>query len=382
MKLALLTTDNREEYREYDNAIPWFGTAPEALLQGFARLAEVEIHVVSCTQSPLKSPPKLAENIFFHSLYVPKIGWMRTAYQGCIRATRAKLKEIKPDLVHGQGTERNCAISAVFSGFPNVVTVHGNMAALSRHLRAPVGSAVWLAGQLEKFTLARTQGVFCNSAYTEELVRQRNSRVWRVPNALRTAFFAPIPERTKKATVRFVNVGVISPRKRQVELLALFKRLHQNGRALHIEFIGHVDAKDPYGRKFLDEIRDANLSGYASYAGPLKTENLIAALDRAESCVHFPSEEAFGLIVAEAMARNLKFFGSKVGGIIDISEGVKGAELFPPDDWTSLEQTLARWMDADCPRYSNGAETMHRRYHPRVICEKHLEIYGEVIAMR
>jgi hypothetical protein len=35
MKIALLTTDNREPFKEYEKEIPWFGTAPEALLQGF-----------------------------------------------------------------------------------------------------------------------------------------------------------------------------------------------------------------------------------------------------------------------------------------------------------------------------------------------------------
>ena len=74
-------------------------------------LPDVEVHVVSCTQQPMKSPIKLAENIFFHSLLVPKIGWLRTGYQGCIRAVRKKLRAIQPDIVHGQGTERDCACS-------------------------------------------------------------------------------------------------------------------------------------------------------------------------------------------------------------------------------------------------------------------------------
>src|SRR5580692_11230300 len=106
MKVALLTTDNREDSRNYSAPDPYFGAAPEALLQGFAALPELEVHVISCTQKPMKSPEKLADNIWFHSLYVPKMGWMRTSYQGCIRAVRRKLKVLKPDMVHGQGTER------------------------------------------------------------------------------------------------------------------------------------------------------------------------------------------------------------------------------------------------------------------------------------
>src|SRR5437016_1013304 len=103
MKIGFVCTDNREHLKDYANDTPHFGTAPEALLQGFALLPEVEVHVLSCTRVPMKSPDRIADNIFFHSLHVPKIGWMRTAYLGCSRAIRKALRKIQPDIVHGQG---------------------------------------------------------------------------------------------------------------------------------------------------------------------------------------------------------------------------------------------------------------------------------------
>src|SRR5690348_6694297 len=90
MRVAILTTDNREHYKDYANPMPHFGTAPEGLLRGFEGLPNLEIHIVSCTRQGMRSPQKLTENIWFHSLAVPKIGWMRTLYQGCIRAIRFK----------------------------------------------------------------------------------------------------------------------------------------------------------------------------------------------------------------------------------------------------------------------------------------------------
>src|SRR5208283_2687673 len=110
MKIAIITTDQRETDRDYSNPTPGFGAAPEALLQGFATLPEVEIHVISCVQQPVNAPKNIAGNVWFHSLHVPKIGWLRSGYQGCVRATRKKLHEIRPDIVHGQGTERYAAL--------------------------------------------------------------------------------------------------------------------------------------------------------------------------------------------------------------------------------------------------------------------------------
>lgn len=379
MKVVVLTTDNREPFKQYERPEPYFGTAPEALLQGFAQWpCEVEVHVVTCTRRPVRAPAKLADNIFFHSLVVPKIGWMRTLFQGCIRAVRKKVQEIQPDIVHGQGAETEAAIAAVFSGFPNVITIHGNMAELARLFQAPVGSYVWLAGKLETFALKRTAGVFCNSAYTESLVRPRAQKVWRVPNALRAEFFQPMPA-VPPSRCQLLNVGVICPRKRQLELLGVVERLHSLGLDFHFHFIGETPAGDAYAQAFLEKIRPWQAAGVASHSPPMDTARLMAEFDRSQALVHFPTEEAFGLVVAEALARGAKLFGARVGGIVDITAGVPGAELFEAADWDGLTGGLAAWMRDGFGRCAEGARILQERYHPQIIARRHLEIYREVL---
>ena len=379
MRIALLTTDNRTMFKDYGTPAPYFGTAPEALLQGFALTPEVEVHVVSCIRAKVQSPPKLAPNIFFHSLHVPKIGWMRTGYQGCIRAARKKLKGIQPEIVHGQGTEMDCAINAVFSGFPNVVTIHGNMAELARLLEARVGSFGWLAARLENFTLKRTAGVFCNSAYTEHLVKARTPCTWRVPNAIREQFFDPPAGPALARKCMLVNVGVVSPRKRQVELLDVARALREQGLDFEFQFIGQANPTDPYAAVFLEKIRPMEKEGFAHYAGLKGTRELIEAFDAASALVHFPLEEAFGLVAAEGLARNLKVFGARLGGLMDITDGVPEAELFAADDWRGLTLAIATWMRRGFPRAPGAAQSIRARYHPRVIARRHVEIYHEVL---
>jgi len=67
LKVGVVTTDNREHDKRYEVPAPYFGTAPEALLQGFAGIPEVEVHVVSNTQHAMASPAKLADNIWFRA---------------------------------------------------------------------------------------------------------------------------------------------------------------------------------------------------------------------------------------------------------------------------------------------------------------------------
>ena len=381
MKIAILTTEGRDYYRRYQEVTPTFGTAPDALLQGFAQLPEIQVHVVSCAQQPMKSPSKLAENIFFHSLVVPKIGWMRTGYQGCISAVRRKMREIKPDIVHGQGTERDCAISAVFSGFPNVITIHGNMRAVARVSGARPFSYQWLNARLESFTLPRAGGVLCNSAYTEAQVRPCNPRTWRVPNPLRSIFLEqPLALHLANPVPRIINVGHVCTWKRQVELLAMAKRLHEEGLRFQFEFVGHAEPGNAYAEKFLEGIRAAEPQGYAIYSGSKDAPALVAALDQADACLHFPTEEAFGLVVAEALARNLKFIGAKTGGIGDIASGVDGAELVETEDWTGLARALRFWIERGSPKPTGAAKQMAILYHPQVVAAQHVEIYREVLA--
>jgi glycosyltransferase involved in cell wall biosynthesis len=380
MRVATLTTDNREHHRTYRQAEPRFGPAIEAVLQGFVGKSELEIHIISCTQQPMQSPEKLADNIWFHLLDVPKIGWLRTGYQGCIRAVRHKVRELQPDIVHGQGTERDCAISAVFSGFPNVVTIHGNMRSIAKITQAAVFSYDWCAARLERFTLPRTCGVLCNSAFTESVARPLARRTWRVPNALRREFFQPLPPITLTSSKpKILNIGAIVKHKRQLELLEVAEQLHQEGHSFELQFIGVANPSNKYAAMFLRRLEIAERRGFARYVETKSLPELIASLDAASALVHIPSAESFGLVVAEALSRNLKFFGTKIGGISDVAGGVEGAELVQLGDQEALASAIAKWLRAGCPQPKSAALEMQKRYHPEVIAQRHVEVYHEVL---
>jgi len=372
-----ITTDNREHFKNYDLAEPYFGAAPEALLEGFQMLTDVEVHVISCIRQEVKSTKKLGENIFFHSLLVPKIGWMSSGYYGCSHAIRSLCAEIKPDIVHGQGSERDCAISAARSGFPNIITIHGNIKELNRLKMFGSGLYGPLASFFETRSMKSTVGVFCNSLYTKNLVEKRAKKTWLVPNAIRKAFFTPKIKYSSRSTPTIVNIGVVCARKRQLEILQAIGAIVRQGKKIHITFAGIFSENEPYGQAFARELRKAEAAGYASFAGHLHACQLIELLDEADGFVHFPTEEAFGLVVAEALARGLKFFGSNLGGIMDITADIEGAELH--EDIQSLKAGIINWIDAGAPQAKGVSATIASRYHPKVIAQRHIEIYQEVL---
>ena len=380
MKIAFLTTDNREQQAEYDKELPFFGTAPKAILDGLKSYPnDIEVHVVSCSKRVMNAPEKLAPNVWFHQPIVPYLGWGRTAFSGCALAVRKLLRDLKPDLVHGQGTERDCAISAVYSGFPNVLTIHGNMQQIHRMKLLGAPAYYWLASTLETHALGKTLGVFCNSIHTRSLVENRTRKTWLVPNPLRPAFFdSRTSEKQPNPIPILLTIGVVTPLKRPLEILETASRLAARGYRFQIRFIGASSTADSYGAAFAHAIEEGRRAGYADYLGLLDENELIQALDNADACVHFPKEEAFGLVVAEALSRGLRFFGADVGGIRDIVNGVDEAELHC--DFHSLENGIARWLDEKAPMPSQQEEVMRSRYHPEHVAKRHLEIYQEVLS--
>ena len=377
MKVAMLTGDNREAFKDYAATMPYFGTAPEALLQGMAELPELEVHVVTCTQKPMKSPEKLYDNTFFHSLFVPKIGWMRTSYQGCLRTIRRRLKVIKPDIVHGQGTERECAISAVFSKFPNVLTIHGNMRLIAELNQAKPFTFLWLAGQLEKMALPRTRGVISITRYTQEAVRELAPKTWLLPNAVDRAFFdiQPAPDETRT----ILCIGAVCYRKNQNEFIRALDSLAGPAK-LKVVFLGQALKEDPYAAEFFDLLKERPWCEYIGFEGrPAIRERM-----RRATMLVLPSlEDNCPMVVLEAMAAGLPVIAANVGGVPDLVEDGKNGLMIQQKDQASMRGAVQALLDnPDRARElaTTARQQARERYHPLVIARRHVEIYREVLA--
>ena len=378
MKIAILTTDNREHFRDYDHPAPYFGTAPEALLQGFAEIGGAEIHVVSCTRQPVAAPEKLADNIWYHNLHVPKIGWLRTGYQGCVRAVRKQLRDIRPDIVHGQGTERDCALGAVFSGFPNVVTIHGNMRLVAQINRAKPFSYEWWAARLEAFTIPRSSGVVCITNYTRAAVAGLAKKTWVVPNAVDAGFFKVLPEDNRERPPIILCVGAICRRKNQNAFIQALDPLAVKHRS-RLVFLGAGNPDDPCVKEFIELLRTRP---WCEHHGFTNREKLKAWL-REATLLALPSlEDNCPMTVLEAAAAGVPVVAANVGGVPDLVEDGKTGLLCDPLDAASMGGTVEKILTRPELARALAVEANRQalaRFHPTVIARRHLEIYREVL---
>src|ERR1043166_8170127 len=380
MKIAILTGDNRGLFKDYTATTPQFGPAPEALLQGMAMLPD-EIHVLSAIRQPVTSPDRLAPNMFFHSLVVRKAGWMRTAYQGCIRAARKKLKEIEPDIVHGQGTEHDNALNAVFSGFPTVVTIHGNMRIISKVNQVKPFSFLWLAARLETFAIPRTDGVVCITRYTQAAVSDLAKRTWVAPNAVDKSFFGVDAAPAAGAPPRILCVGLICVRKNQNAFIRALDATAAK-RKFEMVFLGNVSPGRAYDDEFLKLVRERTWCRHEGFAD---RESLKRQLREATLLALTSLEDTCPIAVLEAMAAGVPVVAANVGGVPDLVEDGVTGYFCDPLDAASMSSAVDRAL-ADSARLREMARVAKKRalerFHPLVVAKRHLEIYREVLERR
>lgn len=380
MRIVILTTDNREPHKDYANPAPHFGTAPSALLQGLALIPEIEVHVVACIRQPVRSPEKIAPNTYFHSLVVPQIGWMKTLFQGCVRAARKKIREINPDIVHGQGTEADCSLSAIYSGFPNVLTLHGNMRLIAALNQERPLSYNWMAARLEGFVLPRTDGVVCITRYTQRAVSPHARRTWIWPNAVDASFFDVSAAPDPAAPPMGLCVGTLCARKNQNAFIRALDPLAME-KNFKIIFASEP-AKNAYGEEFKRLIRDRP---WCEHVGFLNREQLKVRLQTASFIALPTREDNCPMVVLEGMAAGVPVLASAIGGVPDlIEDGVTGLLCNPqqPETFRTATEKLLNDLDFARRIAATAKEQARQRFYPLVVAQKHLEIYRQVLGKR
>lgn len=376
MRIVQITTDSREHFREYTRPEPYFGTAPQGLLDGFADCREAEIHVISCSHAPTRVPEKLADNIWFHQPVVGKWGWGRSIFAGCVKATRDLIKEINPDIVHGQGTERDCALGAVLSGRPNVLTIHGNMRVHASRGENRGNAYYRLAAALEGYCLKRTAGVVAISRYTEELVRNRTPKTWLLPNAVDRRFYGitPVPQ----PVPRILFVGSIDVRKNPMGLIRACETMLRAGECT-LAFAGQENPANDYVKDF--HLLANSLPG-VEILGFVGRDDLALEFGRSSILVLPTFEDNCPMVVLEAMAAGIPVAASRVGGVPDLITHEQDGLMFDPNHPAEMRSCLERLVREPETRSRFGAagrSTALERFHPKVIAEEHLKIYREVL---
>ncbi len=203
-------------------------------------------------------------------------------------------------------------------------------------------------------------------------------RTWLVPNAVDASFFdvnaAPAPG----LPARILCVGGACMLKNQNAFVHALDPLAGQLK-FELRFCGGANERDAYGEEFLGLVKARPWCVYHGFANRAE----LKALLRQATMPVLPSlEDNCPMAVLEAMAAGVPVVAARVGGLPDLIEEGKTGFFCDPLDPSSMAAAVEKVLVNPCVAAAvagRAHECARVRFHPKVIAQRHVEIYQEVL---
>ncbi len=349
------------------------------LLPHLARIPDLDLHLISCIQELKHEVVTEYAGATIH--YLPGQSRLGHATDHVLEQMRiiSRLRDLRPDLVHAHGTERNAA-AAQRSGFPAIITVHGIryrevvlFGGLKGFLRR------WTTVRLEKRVLGRARHIFVIADYVRQAIAALTSaELYPIANPVDSDLFR-IESTDDGSTI--LSVATIQPRKGLVHLVEALAIVRRKIPAARLRIIGKILVPD-YARQLESRIAELGLQDAIEFGGFVPDEELREAFSSCAAFALCSIEESSPVSIAEALTLGKPVVATRVGGIPDlVSDGETGF-LVSFGDVEAIAGSLGRLLeDTDLrKKFSKAARTRAERdFHPEAIALRTASIYRQVI---
>jgi len=363
-------------------ASPNVHPAIEALLQGFEGLDGIEVHVLFGSLSPPTRIRPAQGAVHYHSIPYRRVcgGLSGGGFLGRFFSLRNYVRSHSFDLVHAQGTERESAWTAVFSGIPSVITLHGLMGEVVKMKGNRTLWHYWVAALLEWLAIKRTDGVVAISPYALRIVLGITPRARFIPNAVRSEFY--LESRDKKRDVPTVFfVGNLTHVKRPDWFIRAVDALWKEGLSFKARMLCMGNPKHPY---FIEMVAMAErLPASRKIELRYNVADVAAELDQADILFAPSTWESMGIAVCEAMAKGLCVVGSRIEANIPLL-GQGCGVMFSTDNFKEAVDSLRRViLDREQRRQiSEKSQNRVKSYAPDVVAGETADFYREILRRR
>ena len=307
------------------------------LVQGYKVKRDIEIIVLSVTANKSKTINN-ASNIQVIFKKIPKFPQTLNAFLFEALVIRNTIREIKPDIVHAHNMT-GYAIGAIKSGYPCLITPHGDWIAeqiknsKSKSIKTNLKVFIWR--KIYKYIFAKGKAFSAISPYVEELIKSYNpsANISRINNPLSDDYLKKNYNINKEN--RILWTGRICKLKRLDIAIEIFKDLSGVLPDLIFEVAGQPDNKTE--KEFIRLKSEAIkiLGNKIIFSGHLSREDMIKSYDRAKIFLLTSEQEASPMVIAEAMSRGCVPISYNLPGIkhllIDNFNGAIVGKLEPKE---------------------------------------------------
>ena len=366
-------------YRDDSRQCPVLHPAIHNLLEGLRNCEYLEVEVIYGRMQPKHGEDRWEGCLHYVPVpYKPlPIPGMGGPYLARTLALLRHIRKTKPDLVHGQGTERESGLVAALSKCPSALTLHGNFRQIAKTLKSPLWSYYSIASRLEGFVGRRVNGIICISSYTKNLVRGLNKKLWVLPNAVNSAFFEMD---NRPVAGKVICIAGIDARKNQVNFLKAYKEARVEIPGLSVEFWGPINEGHSYAKEFIRLVEDFP---FVTYKGSARPDEIPKILQEADLLVLPSIEDNCPVCILEAMAGGIPVVATNVGGIPDLVREGETGFLSGPTNQSELWRNLANLVKnrERRNRFSSKSKNLAlQKFTSQSIASEHVKIYRSIVS--
>lgn len=351
------------------------------LAKGLAKIPSAEVHVITLA-SLWKAQVIEDERLNIHFLgKPPRLDLLNriTRLQFSKLHIDHYLSRLKPDIVHGIGTEHIYAYIAVTSKFPHVITLHGVISQVTKKMGLPRFSLYHLLADMEIEIVKRTKYLIAINEYVlEQFAKIFKGKAIKIENAVHPIFFE-IPSTKEEYDLAFV--GMFDRRKRLLNLIQALEQVQCKRPNVLLKVIGAT--RDPsYFEEIKIYIRNVGLQGHVEFLGQLSQEELALALSKARVLVLPSIQETAPLVISEAQVLGKPVVATDVGGVRHMVDDGETGFVVPADNIVALADKISILLEDANLRRIMGLKAKERAqavHHPDIVAQKTMDFYLKVL---
>jgi glycosyltransferase involved in cell wall biosynthesis len=333
-RIAITSDAYPPDHRSFRGGV---ATATAGLLEGLrTHVDDFEFHLIGASKAISSDIHETRDGIGYHFLSLPAGPWLRPRLAFATVKVFRELRRLQPDLVHSEGG-LGSSLAASLSGFEHLHTVHGINKKEARLKRGWDLLATCTGIPLQALVLRNADAAVFISSHTAREMGYAGRVFW-IPNATSAEFLHTERRQASTEHPYLLFAGVLTRRKRPMDLLLAYRQLRREFPRLEVIFCGGVEDAG-YARCVRDRAARENLSG-ARFVGLLRPAEVAELMSRATALVLPSAEENAPMVIAEAMAIGIPVVASRVGGVGDmIAHGTTGL-LYDCGDVPALVRCL------------------------------------------
>lgn len=355
----------------------------KALIAELKKL-EIELHIVQFYPVMRKYIFKENNVTYYYLPRVPKID----GYTSLLKRLRVRLlaKKIKPNLIHGIGSEHGYAYAAVQDAWPSVVTIHGYLKIINRLSgHKSFLKRIFLEREERKALLDATAVIAINGYMKDLFIRDgyQAKKIHVVHNAINPIFLTPCSDDGKTRDIDVLMVGTLHPLKNQLIALEIFSQINsKHDRQFYYVIAGSATViSGGYYKKLLHTKAEKHLENVI-FVGNIDSVELKKLYCKSKILLHISEFETDSMVVSEALACGAVPVVNPVAGLAyRIKDGKNGYYLNIKNIGQASEKLLALLLDHDktLAIADVGKKLLMAEQRPEIVAQNTHQTYISVL---